>query len=160
MYSIYDDHDFGTNDCVPGSEIESPPRKRKGWEIFRQNWVSPGYGHGEEPPGCWYDFEIADVHFMMLDGRYYRDRKGKTMLGSVQMRWLKETLVNSQAIFKVLASPVPWTAGVKPGSRDPWDGYPEEREEIFSFIENEGVEGVFLIAADRHRTDVRVTDEG
>jgi alkaline phosphatase D len=52
---------------------------------------------------------------------------------------------------------VPWTAGVKPGSRDPWDGFPEEREEIFSFLEQNKINGVVLIAADRHRTDLRVT---
>lgn len=157
VFSIYDDHDFATNDCVPGPEIDSPPWKREVWNIFRQNWVNPAYGGGETQPGCWYDFHIADAHFIMLDGRYYRDKKGKTMLGPVQRAWLKETLKNSTATFKILASPVPWTEGIKPGSKDPWDGYPEEREEIFSFIEAEKIEGVFLIAADRHRTDLRIS---
>ncbi|MCG8653576.1 MAG: alkaline phosphatase D family protein, partial [Pirellulales bacterium] len=157
MFSIWDDHDFGTNDCVPGPEIESPPWKRQVWNIFRQNWVNPGYGGGEEQPGCWYDFFIGDVHFIMLDGRYYRDLKGGTMLGPVQKRWLLKTLSQSRGTFKVIASPVPFTAGIKKGSRDPWDGFPEEREAIFSHLEREGIEGVFLIAADRHRTDLRLT---
>lgn len=158
MYSIWDDHDFGTNDCIPGPQIDKPAWKREVWEIFRQNWVNPAYGGGESQPGCWYDFHIGDVHFVMLDGRYYRDLKGGTMLGPVQKKWLFETLSKSQATFKVLASPVPFTSGIKPGSRDPWDGYPEEREEIFQFIEDKQIEGVFLIAADRHRTDLRVTE--
>jgi len=157
-YAIYDDHDFGTNDCVPGPHIEKPPWKREVWNVFRQNWVNPSYGGGEQQPGCWFDFHIGDVHFILLDGRYYRDLKGGSMLGPVQKQWLFETLENSQATFKVLASPVPWTAGIKPGSRDPWDGYPEEREEIFSFIEKIKIDGVFLIAADRHRTDLRTTE--
>ncbi len=157
VYSIWDDHDFGDNDCVPGPEIEKPAWKRKVWDIFRQNWVNPSYGGGESQPGCWYDFHIGDVHFIMLDGRYYRDLKGGTMLGPVQKKWFLETLRNSSGTFKVITSPVPFTAGIKPGSRDPWDGYPEEREEIFSFIETENIEGVFLIAADRHRTDLRIT---
>ncbi|MFT5467314.1 MAG: alkaline phosphatase D [Verrucomicrobiales bacterium] len=157
VYAIYDDHDFGTNDCVPGPEIDTPVWKREVWNIFRQNWVNPAYGGGEEQPGCWQDFQIGDVHFILVDGRFYRDRKGKTMLGPVQKAWLKETLKNSKGTFKVIASPVPWTEGIKPGSKDPWDGYPEEREEIFSFIEESQIEGVFLIAADRHRTDLRTT---
>ncbi|MGM0485704.1 MAG: alkaline phosphatase D family protein [Planctomycetota bacterium] len=156
-FAIYDDHDFGTNDCVPGPEIESPPWKRSVWNIFKQNWVNPSYGGGEDQPGCWFDFHVGDVHFMMIDGRYYRDRETGSMLGPVQKEWLLETLKNSQGTFKVLASPVPWTEGVKPGSKDPWDGFPEEREEIFSFIESNRIEGVFLIAADRHRTDLRKT---
>ena len=79
------------------------------------------------------------------------------MLGTYQKRWLKNTLKNSEATFKVIASSVPFSEGIKPGSKDPWDGYPEEREEIFSFIEKEKIEGVLLIAADRHRIDFRRT---
>jgi alkaline phosphatase D len=77
------------------------------------------------------------------------------MLGPVQKKWLKQTLLQSDATFKIIASSVPFSEGIKPGSKDPWDGYPEEREEIFSFIEKERVEGVLLIAADRHRIDLR-----
>ena len=158
MYSIYDDHDFGTNDCVPGAEIDQPPWKRSVWQLFRQNWVNPSYGGGERQPGCWHDFYIGDVHFILLDGRYYRSRKGTpSMLGPVQKRWLLKTLKQSQGTFKVLASPVPWTENIKPGSRDPWDGFAEEREEIFSFLETQRINGVFLVAADRHRTDLRIT---
>ena len=158
MYAIYDDHDFGMNDCVPGAEIDSPPWKRDVWQRFRRNWANPYYGGDHAQPGCWFDFMIGDVHFIMLDGRYYRSRKGKpSMLGPAQLKWLFETLKNSKGRFKVLASPVPWTAGIKPGSRDPWDGYPAERERIFSFIEQQRINGVFLIAADRHRSDLRVT---
>ena len=80
------------------------------------------------------------------------------MLGPFQKKWLFETLGKSQAIFKVIASSVTFSAGIKPGSNDPWDGYPSEREEIFSFIESEKIEGVFFIAADRHRIDFRKTD--
>lgn len=155
VYSIYDDHDFGDNDCIPGPEIEKPAWKRKVWNTFRNNWANPAYGGGEEHPGCWYTFSIADVQFFMLDGRYYRDLKGGSMLGPVQKAWLKEELKGSKATFKVLVSPVPFTPNIKPGSKDPWDGFPEEREEIFSFLESEKIEGVFLVAADRHRTDLR-----
>ncbi|PHR98103.1 MAG: alkaline phosphatase [Blastopirellula sp.] len=159
MFSIYDDHDFGKNDCVPGPEIETPSWKRKVWNEFKNNWANPAYGGGEKQPGCWYDFYIGDVHFIMLDGRYYRNKKGDnpSMLGPVQKKWLFDTLKNSKGTFKVLASPVPFTEKIKPGSKDPWDGYPAEREEIFSFIETENINGLFLICADRHRSDLRIT---
>lgn len=158
IYSIYDDHDFGDNDCIPGPDRDSPAWKRPVLQTFRNNWINPAYGGGEADPGCWYDFRIADVHFVMLDGRYYRDLKSKSMLGPVQKAWLLKKLGDSDATFKVICSPVPFTPGIKPGSKDPWDGYPEEREEIFRFIENEAVEGVFLVAADRHRSDLRRID--
>ncbi|MFT5241439.1 MAG: alkaline phosphatase D [Candidatus Promineifilaceae bacterium] len=154
VYSIYDDHDFGINDCIPGPDIEIPKWKREVWNIFTQNWNNPAYGGGRKQPGCWYDFHIGDVHFIMLDGRYYRDLKGGSMLGAAQKAWLFESLKSSAGKFKVLASPVPWSPGVK-RSKDTWDGFPEEREEIFSFIETHHIGGVLLMAADRHRTDLR-----
>ena len=155
VYAIYDDHDFGLNDCNPGPHIEKPAWKRQVWNVFRENWNNPAYGGGAEHPGCWFDFYIGDVHFIMLDGRYYRHQKGGSMLGPVQKQWLLETLKESKGTFKILASPVPFTPGVKPGSKDTWDGFNEEREEIFTFIEENEIEGVVLMAADRHRTDFR-----
>lgn len=155
MYAIYDDHDFGTNDCVPGPDVEEPAWKRDVWEVFRQNWNNPSYGGGEKQPGCWHDFHIGDVHFIMLDCRYYRDLKGGSMLGQVQKRWLMRTLKKSRGTFKVIASSVPFSPGVKPGSRDTWDGFPQEREDIFRFLTDNDIEGVVLISADRHRSDIR-----
>ena len=155
VYSIYDDHDFGTNDCAHGPEIETPSWKRSVWETFSQNWNNPVYGGGVKQPGCWFSFYIGEVHFIMLDGRYYRDPLGGSMLGKVQKEWLLNELKSSKGKFKVVASPVPWSPGVKAKSTDTWDGFSEEREEIFSFIEQQRIDGVVLMAADRHRSDLR-----
>ena len=155
VFSIYDDHDFGEDDCVPGPDIERPEWKRKVWETFTLNWNNPAYGGGSKQPGCWYDFYMGDVHFIMLDCRYYRDLKNGSMLGPVQKRWLFDLLESSQGKFKVLVSSVPWSPGVKPNNKDTWDGFPAEREQIFSFIEKHRIDGVILMAADRHRSDLR-----
>ena len=156
IYAIWDDHDFTTNDKWGGPEIHKPEWKIPVWRVFCNNWNNPYYGGGENQPGCLFDFSIGDVDFFMLDGRYYRMKpKGKnpSMLGSVQKKWLFKKLKSSTATFKVLASPVPWAFGAKPGSRDPWQGYKAEREEIFSFLEANKIDGVILISADRHRSD-------
>lgn len=153
VYSIWDDHDFGTNDCSGGPEIDKPAWKPEVWKVYRQNWANPGYGGGPQQPGCWYDFHVGDLHFIMLDGRYYRHPAGKTMLGPVQMAWLKETLAGSTATFKFLASPVPWEYRTKGDSKDTWNGFKEERTEIFDFLAEHKIEGVVLISADRHRSD-------
>ena len=155
-YSIWDDHDFGTNDCWGGPEIDKPAWKRPVWDVFRTNWANPGYGGGVEQPGCWYEFSYADVQFFLLDGRYYRtDPKvdHPSMLGPAQKLWLKEALKTSTATFKVLCSPVPWEFRTKGNSKDTWLGFEEEREEIFSFVEEHRIEGVVLVSADRHRSD-------
>ncbi len=157
VYAIWDDHDFATDDSSGGPKVDSPPWKPKVWEVFRRNWVNPSYGGGEKRPGCWFKFAIGDVEFFMLDCRYYRDRKANPpdMLGDVQEAWLTEQLKASDATFKVIASSVPMAGGAKPGWHhwDTWDGFVKQRERIFSFIEENGISGVFIISADRHRSD-------
>ncbi|NQV33109.1 MAG: alkaline phosphatase D family protein [Phycisphaeraceae bacterium] len=148
------------------------------WQVFKQNWVNPYYAGGDTQPGCWHDFKIGDVDFFMLDCRYYRvDPQGKdpvytdstaaqpSMLGPVQKKWLLNKLKGSTATFKIIAASVPWAfesktgrqmsanLGRRPGLEDTWQGFGKEREDIFSFIETHRIEGVFLISADRHRSD-------
>lgn len=154
-YSIWDDHDFGVNDSSGGPAIDSPAWKRPVWNVFKDNWVNPGYGGGEKQPGCWYSFSLGDVEFFMTDGRYYRDfKKGKTMLGPVQKAWLLKALSESTATFKVIASGTLWTELADKGGKDSWWGVKEEREEIFSLIDQEKIGGVVLLSADRHRCDI------
>ncbi len=165
IYAIWDDHDFGMDDSEGGPEIDIPYWKPMVWDIFRQNWVNPEYASGDRPGG-WFDFQMADVHFILLDGRYYRENAGRwgdgerienaSMLGPHQMEWLRETLTGSKATFKVLISPVPWNdyakgEGIR--SLDGWYGYQEEREEIFSWISEHQLDGVVLLSSDRHRSD-------
>ncbi len=157
VFSIWDDHDFGTNDSWGGPEAFLPFWKpHYVYPVFAENWANPGYGGGPEQPGCWYAFQAGDIDFVMLDCRYYRtDPRGPdpTMLGPVQMAWLKDTLPRLEGTFKVLCSSVPWDFRTKGDSLDTWNGYQEEREEIFSFVEERGIGGVLLVSADRHRSD-------
>lgn len=164
VFAIWDDHDFSTDDSWGGPSVDEPAWKLPVWNVFRQNWVNPAYGGGDEQPGVWYDFSIGDVDFFMLDGRYYRTDSGRrggsgvdrpTMLGPVQKRWLKDKLRASEATFKVIVSPVPWDFRAKQGAGglDTWRGFAEERAEIFSFLSRHAIAGVVLMSADRHRSD-------
>ncbi len=95
IYGIWDDHDFTTNDGWGGPAIDEPKWKREVWKIFKENYDNPYYGGGDKQPGCWFDFWIGKVHFVLIDGRYYRESpKGETpsMLGPAQLKWLKKTL--------------------------------------------------------------------
>ncbi|MFT7034089.1 MAG: alkaline phosphatase D [Cyclobacteriaceae bacterium] len=157
IYAIWDDHDFTVNDGEGGPEIETPSWKRPVWNTFKNQWANPYYGGGKDHPGCWFDFSQGDVDFIMLDCRYYRENPKEvddpSMLGEYQKVWLLDKLKSSTATFKIIASSVPWAKDTKPGSDDTWDGFPNEREEIFTFIEENKIDGVVLISADRHRSD-------
>ena len=156
-FTIWDDHDFSTNDSWGGPTIDKPFWKRDyAFKIFRDNWANPGYAGGWKQPGCWYSFAVGDVDFIMLDCRYYRTSprgKDRSMLGPVQMEWLKGELKKAKGTFKVLCSSVPWVFKAKGDSRDTWNGYKDEREKVFGFIEENNIEGVVLMSADRHRSD-------
>ncbi len=162
VYAIWDDHDFTTNDGWGGPEVDNPAWKREVWKIFKENWDNPSYGGGEETPGCWFDFSLGEVHVIMIDGRYYRESpksENPSMLGPVQLAWLKKALVKP-AKFKVLCSNVPFAPNVKRGSKDTWDGYAGERAQIYQFIADQKIPGVILLSADRHRSDAYKIETG
>ena len=155
IYSSWDDHDSAMDDIWLGPYKDKPPWKLPLWRQYRENWVNPGYGT-EESPGAWFDFSIGDVDFFMLDGRFYRTNpyaEPRTMLGPVQKQWLFDRVKQSTAMFKVLVSPVPWAFESKGDALDTWNGFREERTEIFDFLAENKIEGVFLLSADRHRSD-------
>jgi len=169
VYAIWDDHDFAVNDHPGGGpDPNIPVWKRHVLNIFKENFISPYYGGGKQWPGVWHDFSLGDVDFFLLDCRYYRTDATKpnpTMLGPVQKQWLFNRLKASTA-FKIIASSVPWAFGTKGGRAtrddgtainrgiDTWEGFPDEREEIFQHIEENKINGVFLLSADRHRSDL------
>ena len=155
IYSIWDDHDCAIDDCFMGPYVDKPNWKHSMWKLFRNNWNNPDYGAAPKWPGCWFKTSIANVDFFFLDGRYYRTHPQSpdaSMLGQEQKQWLFEELKNSQAIFKVIISPVPFADGAK-AALDTWRGYPKERAEIFKFLSSNQIEGIILVTADRHRSD-------
>ena len=162
IYAIWDDHDFTTNDGWGGPARQRTQLEREVWQIFKDNWDNPYYGGGEKQPGCWFDFWIGKVHFVLIDGRYYRESpegKNPSMLGPAQMKWLKKTL-KEPATFTVFCTNVPVTPKVKPGSKDTWDGFDGERQRIFNLIAKEKIPGVVILSADRHRSDAYRIDTG
>jgi alkaline phosphatase D len=154
-YAIWDDHDSATDDVWLGPYRDKPSWKQPLLENFKENWINPNYGT-DEWPGTYFNFTVGDVEIFMLDGRIYRSNpwaENPTMLGSAQKERLLNSLKKSTATFKVIASPVPWSFESKKGAKDTWNGFHDERNEIFEFLTDNNISGVFLISADRHRSD-------
>ena len=140
---IWDDHDFG-----PGDSDRTFQWKDLGLTIFRRYWPNPAPGI-PQAPGVFHSFRVADVEFFMLDDRYNRDpRRAKdrsTMLGSIELQWLKERLRTSTATFKVIANG--GTIVVDEG-KETWDLYGPERDGFLEWMFAEGINGVLFIAGD------------
>lgn len=163
VYAIWDDHDAAMDDVWLGPHRDRPSWKMPTLEFFQQNWPNPSFG-SEEYPAVWHSFSVGDVDFFMLDGRFYRTHpfeESATMLGPDQLAWLKQSLEESTATFKVIVSPVNWVIGSKEGSRDTWQGFARERNDLFDFLTREDIDGVFLLSSDRHRADIwKIEREG
>lgn len=155
MYAVWDDHDMAMNDSAGGAGMNKP-WKMPNWKVFKENWNNPAYGGGTDMPGTWHSFSLGDVDFFMTDGRFYREKKDKTMLGPDQKKWLLESLAASKGKFKVIASGTMFADGADKKGRDSWAGTwaRDERNEIFDLINEHKIDGVILISGDRHRSDI------
>ena len=162
VYAVWDDHDAAFDDIWMGPYVDRPAWKRPMIEHFQRNWNNPAAGSASHP-GVWFQFSLGDVEIFMLDGRSYRENPfldAPSMLGAEQKAWLLAGLKRSTARVKLIASPVAWADGAKPGSRDTWSGFAHEREEIFAFIEDHAITGVVLLSSDRHRSEAWRIERG
>jgi len=144
LYVTWDDHEVTNN-----FDAQEPliPIGRK---AFFDYW--PIRQDSRDPKRIYRSFRWGKAaEIFILDARQYRDMDEGTMLGSEQKQWLLEALSSSDAWFKFIATPVP-ISGRNP---DKWGGFPEERDEVLEFIEDNEIKGVVFLAADIHLAGVR-----
>lgn len=71
-------------------------------------------------------------------------------LSRAQMDWLKAGLAESPCRFKLILNAIPIGDFPILSSGDRWEGYPRQREELLSHIEDTPVEGVLFVSGDFH----------
>ena len=152
VYAAWDDHDYFDND-LSGVPAKWQPQDRTAVrQVWEQNWNNPVARQPRE--GIYFNARVGAVEIIMLDTRSCRDNKqrGKygSYLGKTQLEWLKQTLRESTAPFKIISSGTMWSDYVSQG-KDSWGTWDRQgREEILSFIETERIGGVLLVSGDRH----------
>jgi alkaline phosphatase D len=139
VYAIWDDHEIEDN-YQPGNVLAPI-----GQQAFLDYW--PLRCGKDEPRRIYRSFRWGKAaELFILDTRQYRDRRNGTMLGEAQRNWLLAGLARSSATFKFIATTVPMVGG----GLDRWDGYPRERGEILSHINQNNIRGVCFLSADLH----------
>lgn len=139
VYATWDDHEV-VNDFGPGHPLAPIGRK-----AFLDYWPVR-HRNGEEDK-IYRSFRWGQAaEIFILDVRQYRNPAKNTMLGAAQKQWLLDGLARSSATFKFIATPVPMAGG----GRDRWDGYPKERQDLFTFIKERKIGGVVFLSADLH----------
>ncbi|MDA0833466.1 MAG: alkaline phosphatase D family protein [Planctomycetota bacterium] len=152
IYAVWDDHDYGSNDAL--GAIGGRENSR---QVFLEYHANPEYGVDDE--GIFCKFRRGPVEVFLLDTRWFAnteaspfDSERKTLIGSKQWKWLKQSLTESTAPLKVLACGMIWNEAARPGKLDYWMAYPYEREGLFAFLNQQQISGVVLIGGDIHRS--------
>jgi len=135
-YAIWNDLDFG----LPNSD-KTWIYKNEAWSVFQRFWPNPDWGTPDNP-GCYHNFTIADAEFFMLDSRMYRDPDKTTMLGEKQLEWLKKSLAQSTATFKLIAS----GSQLLTENPDSWSNFQPEQKDFQQWLFNSNITGVIFLS--------------
>lgn len=148
-YFIKDDHDTLKNDCWLGQTYGNVTFD-EGVQLFNEEqFPSRDARYHSISWG-------TDVQIWLIEGRDYRspntmpDGPQKTILGAEQKAWLKKSLSESQATFKLVFSPTPIVGPDRNNKRDNHSNatFEHEGQELRSFFAT--INGIVLFCGDRH----------
>ena len=157
-YWEVDDHDYRYNDCDnTGDKLPTPAMGAKNFK--EQLPVTD-----QKAPSaltCGTHRVSRDLQIWLVEGRLYRspnsmeDGPGKTIWGKAQTAWLKETLLASDATFKILISPTPLVGPDGNGKRDNHAnlrGFRHEGDSFFRWLTDNGFseKNFYVLCGDRH----------
>ena len=102
----------------------------------------------------WQKISCGNADIFVLDLRSNRDPNAgpyPTMMGTAKRDWLKQELLSSTAMFKIVISSVSAHLNIHPKSTDQWgNGYTDEAAEMKLFIEANNLSNVLLVSGDLH----------
>ena len=148
-YAIWDDHDYGPNDSDSSFWLKDTTA-----EVFKLFWGNPNYDIINKG-GITGFFQWADLHFFLLDNRFYRTSNNnfateRTLLGKDQIDWLINAMASSKAPFKFVC-----VGGQVLSTEAVFENYatfPKEQRYLLGKIREAKIEGVIFLDGDRHHT--------
>ena len=155
--AIWDDHDYGPNDIGTNYILKNDSR-----EVFSKYFCNPSAG--ENGQGIYTMVSWGDADIFLTDDRWWRSADNtkdsvdgkpnpeKRMLGKQQMDWLKNSLLYSNATFKIIAVGSQVLNPVSP--YDKWWDFPAEYDELMNFLEEYKINGVLFLTGDRHHSEI------
>ncbi len=152
-YWIKDDHDTLADDCWPGQDVPAmlPMTFEQGQRIFREQvpvgektYRTCRWGRG--------------LQIWLVEGRDFRssnrtkDGPEKTIWGAEQKRWLKQSILASNADWRVLISPTPIVGPDRPAKADNHSNaaFAHEGNEFRRWVQQNLPDNFFVVCGDRH----------
>lgn len=155
---MVDDHDYRMDDCDnTGDYLPTPETGRR--LMLEQLPIAPS---GRQDAKTYRTHRVSkDLQIWFPENRMYRspnampDGPEKTIWGKEQKAWLKKTLAESDATFKLLISPTPMIGpddARKTDNHTNFGGFRHERDEFFSWLKSSGIadQNFYLVCGDRH----------
>ena len=167
-----DDHNYRYNDCDNTIDNEPDPSPELGAATFLEQ--VPVVDPNDPSPVTYRTHRVSrDLQIWLTEGRDYRSPNmmpagpDKTLWGAEQLAWLKQTLLESDATFKILISPTPMIgpddanqAGRQAEGHDPFkrdnhsnpQGFQDERDAFFDWLEENALldNHFYIVSGDRH----------
>ena len=164
---IWDDHETANNSYSDGAGNHTEGAEglwvdRKAYGIqANTEWLPVRVPDENNPDRRYRDFSFGDLADLeMLDTRLEgRDEQGagndneRNLLGYEQRHWLYDNLSNSTAQWKIIGQQVmvaPLLAFGIPVNNDQWDGYPAERDSLFTHLETNSIDNAVVLTGDIH----------
>jgi alkaline phosphatase D len=151
-YAIWDDHDFG-----PNNSHRAYPLRKASLDAFKNWWGNKTYGESSNL-GTYSKFQWSDADFFLLDNRYHRspnkmpDDNEKSYLGKRQLQWLKESLIESRASFKLIVNGNQFFNTY--AYNECFKLYSHEFNSLIDFIKSNNIRGVVFLSGDRHLSEM------
>ena len=160
VFYLKDDHDHRFNDCDTTDIKLSEPSNQLGIQVFKEQLpvTDPS-----DPSAVTYRTVRAGqlLQLWLVEGRDYRspnaseDNSNKSIWGEPQKSWLKQSLLESNATFKLLISPTPMIGpddAYKKDNHTNIGGFQSEQQEIFSWLIDQGFldKNFYIVCGDRH----------
>ncbi len=86
------------------------------------------------------------------------DKRDKVFFGKAQLQWLKDSLLGSNATFKIIV--VGNQVTNKMHGNESLYAFGHEYDKLMNFLKREGVPGVIFVSGDRHFTELLKTERG
>ncbi len=162
-YWMKDDHDhrFDDSDTLPDNPIHgSLPSHNEGRRMFIEQVPMHLAYHPDSP--TYRTIRLNKwVQIWMLEGRDHRspnsmpDGPEKSMWGKTQKAWLQKTLLQSDAVYKLIVTPTPMLGPDDARKRDSHanpEGFFHEGESFFNWLSENKFDPnhLFILTGDRH----------
>jgi len=164
IFWMKDDHDYRYNDSdtlrVDKNGKILLPSHEDGIQLFLEQASFSTDDYRSAIPYRTYRLN-RDVQVWMVEGRDFRspnpkpDGPDKSMWGDEQKKWLKETLLESTAKYKLLISPTPMVGpddAYKIDNHTNPGGFRYERDEFVTWLKENNIlgNGFYVLCGDRH----------